>query len=293
IWSFGVSSVLATLALCLGVARAAEPVTDVSFGVVPLEAPTTMFKKFSPLKEFLERETGVKVKLAVAKDYQGAIDSLGKGETSIAYMTPTTLPKAQRQYPGAQIEPFARFQEHGKGTYRAAVIVPMDSAVTTLDQAKGKKIGFGNKDSTSSHLMQRSMLKEAGIDADKDTAGVEYLGSHTNVAKAVELKKVEIGCLKLDVAEKAVKEGKAKIVATSQEIPEFPVAFNNKMPAELRAKFDAAFKKLNDGSEASKAVLTAINEKYTGTEAAANADYDNVRKMIATLYGESFYAKAE
>ncbi len=282
----------AAVLLSFSGARAANP-TEVTFGIAPTEAPTVMFKKYTPLKDFLEKETGTKIKLAVAKDYQGTIDALGKGETAIAKLTPATLPKAQKQYADAKIEPIVRWTENGKGTYKSAIIVPADSTITKVEEAKGKKIGFGSKDSTSSHLMPRSMFKDAGVDADKDAAGVEYLGSHSNVAKAVELKKVDVGACKLDVAEKAVKEGKAKIIATSSDIPEEPIAVSSKMPAELRAKFEAAFKKLNDGSAESKAVLAAISEKYTGTEVAASADYDVIRKMIATLYGDAYYAKAE
>lgn len=265
-------------------------VEEISFGVVPLEAPTTMFRKFKPLVRFLEQETGVTVKLAVARDYDGAIEAIGEGTTQIAYLTPTTMPKAQRLYPDAEITPFVRFLSEGAGTYRSCLVVPADGGIDDPAEAAGRRIGFGSESSTSSHLMPRSMLMAAGVDPDADAASVEYLGSHTNVIKAIELGKIDLGGVKQDVAEKAAAAGTVRIVATSNDIPQFPVVFNDHMPEELRARFEAAFEKLNDGSEASTKVLEAISSKYDGTERAKDADYDGVRQMIATLYGEAFYA---
>jgi phosphonate transport system substrate-binding protein len=283
----------ATLAIGLASARTTAPVTTVSFGVVPLEAPAAMFKKFAPLAKYLEQETGVKVRLAIGKDYDAAMDAIGRGQTHLAFLTPTTLPKAQRLYPEAEITPVARFLNEGAGTYRSCIVVAADSPITSLEQVAGTAIGFGSESSTSSHLMPRSMLKAAGVDPDTDGASVEYLGSHTNVIKAIEVGKVQVGGVKESVAEKAAKDGLVRIIATSVDIPEFPVAFSKNLPEDLRVKFTAAFAKLNDGSDTSKAVLTALSSKYTGTEVAKNEDYDAIRTMIATLYGEAFYATAK
>ena len=263
--------------------------TVIRFGVVPLEDKMTMYKQFSPLAKYLGKELGCEVKIVVGQDYQAAMDALAKNDTQFAYLTPTVYPKCERQNPDAGVRPLVRFLEGGKGTYKSCIIVPASSTINDIAELKGKKFGFGSKDSTASHLMPRSALLAKGIDPEKDFAELKYLGSHTNVAEAVALGNVDAGGVKDSVAEKFQKEGKVKIIFTSSEIPEFPVCTNSKVDKALADKMVAALAKLNQPSEESKTVVTSINAKYTGTEPAKAEDYDVIRGMIKTIYGDTFY----
>ena len=48
-------------------------------GIVPLESPAEMFKKFSPLAEYLSKKLNRRVDLKVAVDFQGAVRDIGAG----------------------------------------------------------------------------------------------------------------------------------------------------------------------------------------------------------------------
>ncbi len=260
-----------------------------SFGIVPLESQDIMFQKFVPLAKYLGQELGMEVELVIGKDYQDTMDAIGSNKVQIAYLTPTTYPKSKRQNPDENIRSLVRFQSKGHGTYRSCVIVPIDSDIEKLESLKGKKFAFGSKNSTSSHLMPRSIL--AGVGIKFDDMQPEYLGSHSNVAAAVSAEQFSGGGVKESVANKFSENEEVRIIATSDPIPEFPVCLNKQVNSDLEAKILAAFKKLNDGSEASKAVMAAINKKYSGVEEAKDADYDVIRKMIQNLYGDDFYKK--
>lgn len=264
---------------------------DLRMGVVPLESSKTMYLQFSPLVQYLQAELGVKIDLVIGKDYQATVDALGKDEVQIAYHTPTTYPKCRKLYPDAGIEPLVRFQEEGKGTYRSCIIVGADKSVADLKELKGKAFAFGNKDSTGSHLMPRSMLVAAGIAIDTDLAKHGFLGTHTNVATAVALGQYDAGGVKDSVADTFAKDGKVKIVARSADIPEFPVCVNKHVSKELAQKITAALLKLKATDPQGKTILTAINKKYTGCEPARDEDYNTIREMIEKLYGPAFYAQ--
>lgn len=264
---------------------------ELKMGIIPLEAPKIMFKQFTPLADYLSKELGVTVTLVIGKDYQATMDAIGNNEVQFAYLTPTTYPKSEKQNPDAKITPLVRFQEGGKGSYRSCIIVPADSSVTEVSQLKGKTFAFGNEDSTASHLMPRSMIIAAGLDIKTDLAKYEYLGSHTNVANAVKPKTFEAGGVKDSVADQFVKEGSVKIIATSEEIPEFPICVNNKMSDDMVKKLKEALLKLKADDEASKEILTSINKKYTGCEETKSEHYDVIREMIKKLYGDDFYKK--
>ena len=63
------------------------------------------------------------------------------------------------------------------------------------------------------------------------------------------------------------------------------------MKPELVERIAAALMKLKADNPEAKAVLTAINEKYTGCEPAAAKDYDVIREMAKKLDGDEWYKK--
>ena len=266
-------------------AQEQEPIV---FGIIPLEDARTMYKCFHPLVNYLEEELGQPVTLKIGKDYQSIMEDMGTGAINIAYLTPTTYPKSAHNYPEADIHPIIKFKKGGESTYGACIIVPVNSEITTVAEIKGKKFAFGSADSTSSHLMPLSMLIQAGIDAEKDIV-YNYLGSHTNVAKAVAAGTFDAGAVKDSVATQYSEQGLTRILARSQDIPQFPICVNKFMKAEITAKILEALLKLNDNSEKSKVILTAINSKLTGCEEARKEDYDVITEMIVNIYGETFY----
>ncbi len=259
------------------------------FGIIPLENENVMIQQFTPLVTYLSAELGMKVQLEVGQSYQDTMDAIGTNTVQIAYLTPTTFPKSAKQNPSAGIEPLVRFLKKGSGTYKSCIIAPIDSEIETLADLKGKKFAFGNKNSTSSHLMPRSLLTAAGIQFEDINA--EYLGSHSKVAKAVSADEFSGGGVKESIAEKFSSYGAIKIIATSDPIPQFPICVNNTISAATKASLLKAFAKLNNGSDESKAILTTISKKFTGTETTVSRDYDVIRTMIDNLYGDDFYKR--
>jgi phosphonate transport system substrate-binding protein len=289
-WSIGLPGAVVVLAMLSGVPSAGAEET-LKFGITPRESPMIMFKKFTPLAQYLSKELGLKVELVVGKDFQAAIDALGKNEVSIALLTPTAYPKCERQYSDAAIRPIVRFLSDGKGVYRTCIFVPAEGGAAGIEELKGKTFAFGDKTSAASHLMPRAMLKEAGIDADKDFTEVKFLGSHTNVAQAVALKQFAAGGCMDSTAERFQREGKIKIIAASPEMPDAPICVNKNLPSDLCQRIEQALVKLTAGDPAGKAVLTSINDKYTGCEATKSQDYDSIREMVSRVYGDDFYKR--
>jgi len=271
-----------------GVLGAADAI---QFGVIPLQSPAIMLQKFTPLADYLSKELGVPVKLLVGKDYQATMDDIAKNTVQMAYLTPTTYPKVAKQHPDMAIQPIVKFKESGSATYRSAIIVRSGSPIAGVADIKGKKFAFGSEQSTSSHLMPRSMLIAAGIDIDKDLKEIKFTGSMGNVVGAVAAGIMDAGGLQESVAEQAEKQGKVKILARSGDIPQFPICVNKQLPPEMVSKIQAALLKLDGSTPESLKILTAIDPKLTGSEKAASADYDIIREMILKLYGEAFYKK--
>lgn len=284
---FGACALMFALSLFSAIPVKAQEALN--FGVIPLENQEIMFQKFIPLTKYLSQELGVEVNLVIGKNYLDTMDAIGKNKIQIAYLTPTTYPKSARLHGTAGIEPLVRFQKKGSGTYRSCIIAPIDSSIETIADLKGQKFAFGNKNSTSSHLMPRSILAGAGVQFEDIKA--EYLGTHSNVAAAVSVEQFSGGGVKESVANKFAEDEEVKIIAISDPIPQFPICVNKHVTSDLKTRIIAAFDKLNDGTTNSKAVMQAINKGFTGVEKTASGDYDVIRTMIDNLYGDSFYER--
>jgi len=274
----------------VGAAQGAEQV--LKLGITPREAPRVMFTKFSPLAAYLSKELGQEVQLVIGKDFQATIDGLGKNDFQLALLTPSAYPKCEKLYPDAGVRPLVRFLSGKSGTYTTCFFVPAGSGLSSLGELKGKSVALGDATSAAANWMPRAMLKAAGVDPDKDLAACKFVGSHTNVASAVAMKSFDAGACMDSTAERFEKEGKIKIIARSEPMPDAPICANKHLSAELSEKVKQAFLKLKAGDADGKAALSPINEKYSGCEAVESKDYDSIRELVQKLFGDQWYNKS-
>ncbi len=247
-------------------------------GVVPLDAPAVMFKNFSPIADYLSRKMKRKIDLKVAVDFQGAIRDLEQGVTQFCFMTPSTYISAHDKF-GAQV--VVKALKDGKPFHHAVIIAKSDSSINMLSDIRGRSFAFGDVQSTSSHIVPRAMLLAEGVDL-KDLLYYNYLGHHNDVINAVLSGDFDAGGVMESAAEKHRDMG-IKILKFSEEIAEFNITAAATIEPEVFVDLKKALLALNDTDPATKGVIKAINESYTGFAEAADNDYANVRVMMSKI----------
>ena len=247
-------------------------------GIIPLESPVMMYKKFSPLVEYLGKRLNLKIDLKVAVDFQGAVDDLGQGVTQLCFLTPSTYVEAHKRY-DAQV--LVKALRDGKPFQRSVIIARSDSTINTIEDLKNRSFAFGDLHSTSSHIIPRGMLLAAGIDI-KDLFYYNYLGHHDDVAKAVLNSDFDAGAVMEATAYK-YKEMGLKFIKFSEDIPEFNIAVSNKLDAARIAELKAVLLSISDSTPEEASLLKAIDQKYTGFAEAADDDYNGVRLMMSRI----------
>jgi methyl-accepting chemotaxis protein len=258
---------------------AEEAAAGLRFGVVPLENPAEMHRRFTPLAEYLGRALGSAVELRVALDFDEAVRDLGEGRTRFAYLTPSTFVQARAQHAGVRLVAVAL--RNGRPFQHAAIVVRRGTGPRALAELRGKTFAFGDPSSTSSHIVPRAMLLDAGI-ALETLAGFEYLGHHDAVARAVLNGEYDAGAVMASVASRYAAEG-LETLAESAPIPEFNVCAAPEVGAEEFAACRAALLALGRETEAGRGVLAAISAEYTGFTAGDEREYDAVRRMMQRL----------
>jgi len=244
--TFTTGALLAGLLPGIARAQGTDPKT-LRVALLPDENASTIIQNAQPLKAHLERVVGRPVEMIVTTDYSSMIEATRFGRIDVAYFGPLSYVLARSK---AEIEAFAVGVSRGSPTYTSVVIVPAASTLKTVGELKGRTVAYGDQASTSSHLVPRAMLQDAGLVANTDYKTV-YLGAHDAVARSVETGKVDAGALSRPIFDSLVKAGKidgtkVRVLAETKAIPNYPMAMQSKLAPELKAKIRSAFLDLKD-----------------------------------------------
>ena len=245
--------------------------------LLPDENASTIIKNNQGLKKYLENYLEKNIELVVTTDYSSMIEAMRFGRLELAYFGPLSYTLAAGK---ADIEAFASIKKRGALTYHSVIIAGVNTEINTLNDIKGKDVAFGDVASTSSHLIPRSELLDAGLEIKEDYSAY-YLGAHDAVAVAVQNGTAHAGGLSKPIFESLVSrniisEEKVKVIAVSPPYPNYPWSMQSNLKPELREKIKTAFYKLSD-----KSVLKAF--KAEGFGAVVDSDYDIVRDLAVKL----------
>jgi len=262
----------------IGRFRFSEEAGLLKFGVVPLESPAEMFMKFTPLADYLTKKLGRRVELKVSMNFEEAIDAMGQNATQLCFMTPSTYIEAHNKY---GVDVIVKALRDGKPYQHSVIIARADKDLNSLADIKGRAFAFGDFYSTSSHIVPRGMLLEAGVDL-KDLSYYDYLGHHDDVAKAVLKGDFDAGGIMEDTAYKFKDQG-LKFLKISEDIPEFNICVNKMLSKEDVAALKSALTELNEASVEGGLVLRSLAKAYTGFTEARDEDYAGIKSMMIKL----------
>ncbi len=269
-----ITTALFGLSLAAFVQAAPDPDPQtLKVALLPDENASTIIKNNQGLKDYLEEQLGKKVELIVTTDYSSMIEAMRHGRLDLAYFGPLSYVLARQK---SKIEPFVALKVKGSTTYQSVVIANISSGVKVIGDIKGKNMAYGDKVSTSSHLIPKSVLAEQGLDAGRDYKE-HFVGSHDAVALAVQNGHAQAGGLSRPIFEsmverKMVSLDKVKVLEYSKPFPQYPWTMRSNLKPELKEKIRSAFLNLKD-----PAVLKAF--KADGFEAITDKQYDVVRNL--------------
>ncbi|MBC2731184.1 phosphate/phosphite/phosphonate ABC transporter substrate-binding protein [Thiobacillus sp.] len=269
---------LLTFIAALAFAAAAQAAPDpdpetLKVALLPDENASTIIKNNQGLKTYLETQLGKKIELIVTTDYSSMIEAMRHGRLDLAYFGPLSYVLARQK---SEIEPFAALKVKGSTTYQSVVIANVSSGVKTIGDIRGKNMAYGDKVSTSSHLIPKSVLAEQGLNVGTDYKE-HFVGSHDAVALAVQNGHAQAGGLSRPIFEslverKMVSPDKVKVLAYSKPFPQYPWVLRSNLKPALKDKIRSAFLNLKD-----PAVLKAF--KAEGFDVITDKHYDVVRNL--------------
>ncbi|MET0241280.1 MAG: phosphate/phosphite/phosphonate ABC transporter substrate-binding protein [Sphingobium sp.] len=198
---------------------------------------------YQPIFNAISRADGLHFDLKVAQSYGAVVEALCNDAADIAFVGPTTYLQAHDRKCANLL---AVGSTNGQSIYYAGLFVRKDAPITSLVALRGKRVAFGDVNSTSSFIYPMSMLIRAGIDPARDLAEVRVAGSHANALAALLQGDVDAAALSFESYEKAVRENvpgvrDVKVIARSDPIPYPPLVVSTRMSPAVLAQLKTAF----------------------------------------------------
>ena len=260
---------------------AASPVAHAQGGTlrvsaIPDEAPTELQRKFKPLGDYLQKETGMNVVFTPVTDYAAVVEGLATDKIDLAWLGGFTFVQAKIRTGGKAVPIVQRAEDE---VFTSKFIVPKDSKAAQLADLKGLTFAFGAPSSTSGSLMPRYFLMQAGINPEKDFKTVAYSGAHDATVAFVAAGRAEAGVLNASVYDKLVEAKnpnaeKVRVLATSPTYYDYNWTVRPGLDPAVTKKLTDAFLKLNDKTPEGKEILALQRaSKFIPTK---SANYDGM-----------------
>lgn len=255
----------------------AEPLI---LSILPIESPSLMYEKFLPLKYYLEKKLNAPVVIKIARDYETAIEEIGRREIHIAYIDPVAYCEIRARHKN-KIIPLVKAKPKEPGSSTSVLIIKDSNKIERLIDVRGKRLALGNRQSSFSYLIPLAMLNDVGI-TNKDFSSVDYLKQEDRVALSVLIGNHDVGGISESVAKRYLSDG-IKIIKKSDEIPQFLLAASDMLSKE---KIDIIMQSLISLKDSY--VLSSIDKNIEGFVPAQDRDFDIIRIMIKNLTGKNY-----
>ncbi len=249
----------------------------VRVGLVPTEGGADTRERFASFRDHLHNHMNVPIELVSASSYQGVITAMANNQLEFVWLGPKSyIEAADRANAEALLIELNMQKQPG---YHGVFIVPADSPIKSLHDARGKRFAFTDPNSTSGCLVPSTVLfDELGEPAESFFGEVFFSGAHGTSILQVANNEIDIAATNdLDLA-KLVQKGSIqpddiRVIYTSDLIPGSPLAARRDVPKSLKLAFIEAVLKLND----KPAVLEQLQNG--GYERVSDEEYDIIRAM--------------
>lgn len=177
--------------------------------------PSEDVKRFTPLLNYLERQTGYKFRLRVFPQNVDIAKEMGADQIQFSIIGPLSLLRAEKY--GAKSLVIG-ITENGTSSFRSMIVTQPESPINSIQDLRGRTLALSNRTSTQGYLIPRIMLAQANLNL-SDLASFESFQSYADAANAVLGGRFDAAALQDTLAEKLAAQGLVKIIAISDYYP--------------------------------------------------------------------------
>ncbi len=167
--------------------------------VSPCGKRSIMFSKFRVVSSYLSKNTGFKIELFVPKNFEEFATRLKERKAYFLYIDPAIYLKVDDLIDKNNLYVFlCGFIDAYKGrpVETGCMIARADRHIKTIKDVKGKHVIFGPRGSATKWVVARKLIKDNGIDLEKDLAAYRHGGTCTDIVLDIFHGKADVGCVR-------------------------------------------------------------------------------------------------
>lgn len=273
---------LALLCPAAAIPAARADTTPIKLAICDLEGIEQLQREFGAFRELLVEKAGLAIEFFPVPNRTAAVEAMRSKRIDFALTGPAEYVVFRNRTEAQPVVAFAR------PDYFADIIVLAESGIDSVQDLKGRKLALGDVGSTSKHLAPLQLLKDGGLDPQKDVERV-----HTSVKLGWEaLKRGDVAAFattddkyqSLRGKETSLPAGAFKVIARGRDLPNDVLVVRPGVDPAVVEKIRQAITSNSDALVA--AILKGEdNQKFKGMKfllAVKDSDYDYVRAMYQT-----------
>jgi ABC-type phosphate/phosphonate transport system substrate-binding protein/rhodanese-related sulfurtransferase len=218
------ASAPAALAAPLKMSISAEPREEIS--------TATFMERYRTLAEYVGAATGAEVNVSFGRDLTRELQRTRSRGTDLMIGPAHVIGSAVRY----GYEPVARYP----GEEAAVFIAPAASGLTSLEQAKGRRLALPPADSLATYLA-RGELNARGIVAKSHFGAMREFRYHEAALLALEFGQADVAVAERRLAEEWIAKHKGRILLETRGAPATGVAVLSTLDAKTKERIRSAF----------------------------------------------------
>ena len=241
-------------------------------------------------RRYFERELHVKVEVVKTTAYGAVIEAFRANKVDVASISPFSYVLATEKVPIEAI--VARGSKDGApGEYNGVLAVagnsPIHSIEDLIKHSKELTVSFVDPASASGFLVENAFLQSQGIEPTRDFKKVVFSLSHPASLLTLKAGKVDVAATMLRIVARyeetgKISKGDVRILWTSPNIPNQPIAVRKDLPQSFKEEIRRAFIDMPTkdpeawAGQSTKALPIPAGQVYVATD---DAMFDGLRQM--------------
>ncbi len=225
------------------------------WSAIPDRAVESVRAQHLPLMDIVCQAAAVQCRWVDTETYAQAVANLGNGSIDVAFLGGVTFAQANVRFGAVPL-----VMRDIDTRFTSVVVVRAKDAARNLHDLQGRPFTFGDRGSTSGHVMPRHFLTATGIDPEKFFSRVAFSGAHDKTLQAVSEGEVDAGVLNAAIAYDALAsggpyQGRLRMLWESPVYTDYVWAARREIPADVRQHLIDAFLDLDNATAESRLAL--------------------------------------
>ena len=228
-------------------------------GVLPDQGTETLRQRYTPLLDYLARDTGIETRLVIPTDYQHAVDLFREHQIDLAFFGGLTFVQAQAEH-GAE----ALVMREIDTRFTSWFVVRPELAQKRLPDLRGESLTFGDRLSTSGHLMPRYFLqRQWNLEPENFFSEIGYSGAHDQTVYLVRDGRFAIGAVNAGIARQMFEDGRIgenelRVLWQTPPYPDYVWAVQPELAEDLKTNLRDAFLRLDADNPDDRTILDRL-----------------------------------